>query len=79
MYKQWQLDAPPAPGRHSRMDPALGAQGYPPIYHGQVLRAITVEGTVTDGPVWTMGPQMGWWRKPERMTLWERIVWWLTH
>lgn len=76
--KEWQMEAIPAPGKHSKMDPAWGAQGYPHVYHGQVLRAITVEGTVTDGPVWGMAPQMEWWRKPEKLSIWQRMWRWLT-
>ena len=77
MYKQWQLDAIPAPGKHSRMIPADGACGYPAPYHGQVLRAIPVIGTVTERPTWEQSPQVKYWLEPEKKTMWQRFLDWM--
>jgi hypothetical protein len=75
--KQWQLDATPAPGKHSRMIPADGACGYPAPYHGQVLRAIPVIGTVTERPTWGQSPQVKYWLEPEKKTMWQRFLDWM--
>lgn len=77
MLKEWQMEAIPAPGKHSLMLPADGSCGYPAPYHGQVLRAIPVIGTVTERPTWGQSPQVKYWLEPERETLWARIVKWL--
>lgn len=64
-----------APGRHSRITPADDAHGYQ--YHGQVLRAIPVTGTVDAGPSWRRSPQVRFWLEPERVGWWRRFVAWL--
>ena len=69
-----QLDSP---GRHSRMIPADGACGYPAPYHGQILRAIPVTGTVRGRPSWENSPQVRFWLDPERKTIRQRIREWL--
>lgn len=77
----------PAPGKHSKLYPALFACGYQ--YHGRrseqeptmwdrVNRAIPVDGTVGDArPTWNRSPQVLFWMEPEKASLWERIKAWL--
>lgn len=74
---QWEDN--PAPGRHSRMVPADGAYGYPAPYHGQILRAIPVMGTVQGKPSWENSPQVRFWLEPEKPSLRERLRrWWMS-
>lgn len=66
-----------APGRHSSISPADGACGYPAPYHGQILRAIPVTGTVGGRPSWERSPQVRFWLEPERKSLWQRLKEWM--
>ena len=67
-----------APGRHSSVAPADGAMGYPPFYHGQVIRAIPIDGVVGDRrPSWANSPQVRFWLEPKRLGLWARFRKWL--
>lgn len=66
-----------APGRHSRMEPAYDAVGYQ--YHGQVLRAIPVDGRITETPpTWSRSPQVRFWLDAPKKPLGLRIREWLT-
>lgn len=75
--RPWQIEAMYYFGRHERRYPADGAQGYPAMYHGQVSRAIPVEGVVTDGPNWARSPQVRFWLEPEKVTVLDRVLRWL--
>lgn len=76
-----------APGKHSRMEPALFAGGYKynPVPNGPVYtmwcrvnRAIPVDGTVEDPPPsWWRSPQARFWLEKEKVSLWKQIVSWL--
>lgn len=69
----------PAPGRHSRVVPVIGADGYPrvPPVGAGVNRAIPVDGTVGDRPKWANCPQARYWLEPEKKSRWERVKAWM--
>ena len=66
-----------APGKHSRVVPVIGADGYPrvPPVGAGVIRAIPAEGAV--GGSWSRSPQARYWLEPERKTILQRFAEWL--
>ena len=73
-----------APGKHTAVRPAQFASGYTfdpintPTLWDRVIRAIPVDGTVSDPePAWMRSPQVRYWLQKEKPGLGERIRNWL--